>query len=68
MLQTVTGTYENGRISLHEHLKRKHARVIVPFLDEDDSLKLLSTIPVCFKKPVNVAHIEKFTREELHER
>jgi hypothetical protein len=68
MLQTVTGIYDNGRIMLNEHLKRKHSKIIVTFIDEDDGLKLLSKIPVCFRKPVRVAYIESFSRDELHER
>jgi hypothetical protein len=69
MLQTVTGIYENGRVRLNEHLKRKHARVIVTFLDdEENELKTLSAVPSCFMKPVEVSCIERFTRDELHER
>ena len=68
MLQTVTGTYENGQIRLNEHLKRKHARVIVTFLDDDNCLKTLSNIPACFEKPLDVTRIKRLTREELHER
>lgn len=68
MLQTVQGIYDNGRIRLNEHLERKYSKVIVTFIDEDDSLKLLSSIPACFIKPVRVAHIKSFSRDELHER
>ena len=68
MLKTVTGIYENGRVQLNERLDRKHARVIVTFLDDDNGLKTMSSIPACFKKPVVVTHIERFTRDELHER
>ncbi|MDZ7642119.1 MAG: hypothetical protein U5J62_08875 [Desulfurivibrio sp.] len=68
MLQTVTGTYENGQIRLNEHLARKHAKVLVTFLDEEDSAKTLSVVPACFKNPLSVDKIEMFTREELHER
>jgi hypothetical protein len=67
MLQTVTGIYENGKVRLNEHLSRKHARVLVTFLD-DDGLKSLARIPVCFQKPADVARIERFNRDELHER
>ena len=68
MLQTVTGIYENGQIRLSEHLEKKYARVIVTFLDDDDGLKTLSSIPACFQKPENVTRIERLTRDELHER
>jgi len=68
MLQTVTGIYENGQVRLNEHLERKHAKVIVTFLDDDNGLKTLSSIPACFKKPVDVTRIVRLTRDELHER
>jgi len=68
MLQTVTGVYENGKVSLDEHLARKHARVIVTFLGEDDSGKTLSALPACFNQPISVDRIRRFSRDEIHER
>jgi hypothetical protein len=68
MLQTVTGIYENGQVRLNEHLARKHARVIVTFLDDENGLKTLSDIPDCFNHPLEVSRVEKFSRDELHER
>lgn len=68
MLQTVTGVYENGKVRLDEHLARKHARVIVTFLGEDDRNKTLTALPACFKEPISVEQIRRFSRDELHER
>ena len=68
MLQTVTGIYENGQVRLNEQLKRKHAKVIVTFLDDDNGPKTLSNIPACFEKPLEVTLIKRCTRDELHER
>jgi hypothetical protein len=68
MLHTVTGIYENGQVRLNEHLARKHARVIVTFLDDENGLKTLSSIPDCFNHPLEVSQVKLFTRDELHER
>jgi len=68
MLQTVTGVYENGKVRLDEHLARKHARVIVTFLGDDDRGKSLTALPACFYQPITVERIRRFSRDELHER
>ena len=68
MLQTVTGIYKNGKVLLDQHLARKHARVIVTFLGEEDRLKTLTALPACFNQPITVARIKQVSRDELHER
>ena len=68
MLQTISGIYKNGRIILNERLHLKQTKVLVTFLDETDGVKTLCSIPLCFREPVKVAHIERFSRDELHER
>ena len=68
MLRTISGIYKNGRIMLNEQLPLKQAKVLVTFLDEGDDVKTLCSIPPCFREPVNVAHIQRFSRDELHER
>jgi len=65
ILQTVTGIYENGQVRLNEHPARKHTRVIVTFLDDENGLKTLSGIPDCFNHPLEVPKVGPFTRDEF---
>lgn len=68
MLRTIEGIYEDGIIHLKESFQINRAKVIVTFLDEEDSLKTLSDIPGIFRNPIKVDRIIKISREELHER
>lgn len=68
MHKTIEGTYENGRITLHGKPSVKKAMVEVTFLDETIDLKLFTRMPAVFLRPVKVRRIQRFSREELHER
>jgi len=68
MHKTIDGIYENGKITLRKKPLMKKAIVEVTFLREIDELKLFKKVPNIFLNPIKVPHINKISREELHER
>jgi len=68
MHKTIEGIYEDGKIKLKETPELKKSKVIVTFLEETTGLKVFTSIPGIFRKPVRVSELKKFSREELHER
>lgn len=68
MLQSLTGIYDKGKIYFQEPVLHKRSSFFVTFVEDLPAFKLLSSVPQCFKKPVIVQSIEKFSRDQLHER